>query len=122
MGALPRRRIETGRGPGPGTVDDAAPDVAAVLPAVPVFAAVLPEERADALYHYYTGGGVQVDGPSILVRKNIGKSVSLSADYYVDTVSSASIDVLSQASRLDEFRMHLDIPGDKALDLFRRAG
>ena len=37
-------------------------------------AGVLPEERADALYHYYNGGGVEVDGPSVLVRKNIGKN------------------------------------------------
>lgn len=73
---------------------------------------VLPEERADALYHYYTGGGVEVDGPSILVRKNIGKSVSLTANYYVDTVSSASIDVLSQASRYSEQRTEYSVGAD----------
>jgi opacity protein-like surface antigen len=73
---------------------------------------VLPEERADALYHYYSGGGVEVDGPSILVRKNIGKSVSLSGNYYVDTVSSASIDVLSQASRYSEQRTEFSVGAD----------
>lgn len=56
-------------------------------------AAVLPDERIDVLYHGYDGGGAQIDGPSILVRKSIGSSVSVAASYYVDMVSSASIDV-----------------------------
>ena len=38
----------------------------------PAGAAVLPEDRADALYHRYEGGGVTVDGPSLLVRKKVG--------------------------------------------------
>jgi hypothetical protein len=64
----------------------------------PLLAAVLPEERADAMYHRYDGGGVTVDGPSVLVRKNIADTVSINANYYVDHVSSASIDVVTQAS------------------------
>ena len=32
-------------------------------------AAVLPEDRSDAMYHGYDGGGLQVEGPSVLVRK-----------------------------------------------------
>lgn len=67
-------------------------------------AGVLPEDRADVLYHYYDGGGVEIDGPSLLVRKSIGQSVSVSASYYVDTVSSASIDVVTTASPYDEKR------------------
>lgn len=67
-------------------------------------AAVLPDERVDLLEHQYDGGGIQVTGPSILVRKSIGKSVSVSANYYVDMVSSASIDVLASASRYSEER------------------
>lgn len=63
-----------------------------------LFAAMLPEERADAMYHRYDGGGVTVDGPSVLVRKNIADTVSINANYYVDHVSSASIDVVTQAS------------------------
>lgn len=54
---------------------------------------VLPEERVDLLYHSYEGGGTQIDGPAILVRKNLGTSVSVSGQYYVDSVSGASIDV-----------------------------
>lgn len=67
-------------------------------------AAVLPEERADALYHAYDGGGVQVTGPSVLVRKNVGASVSVVGNYYVDHVSSASIDVMTQGSPYSEKR------------------
>ncbi len=67
-------------------------------------AAVLPEERADALYHSYYGGGVEVTGPSYLVRKNFGETVSITANYYLDQVSSASIDVLTSASPYDDER------------------
>ncbi|MDJ0928015.1 MAG: DUF3570 domain-containing protein [Gammaproteobacteria bacterium] len=67
-------------------------------------AGVLPEDRLDALYHYYNGGGVEIDGPSILARKSIGQHVSVSGNYYVDTVSSASIDVLTTASPYEEER------------------
>ncbi len=68
------------------------------------FAAVLPDERIDLLYHGYDGGGAEIQGPSILVRKNIGTSVSVSANYYVDMVSSASIDVETTASPYEEER------------------
>lgn len=68
------------------------------------FATVLPDERVDVLEHSYDGGGIKVSGPSVLVRKNIGSSVSVSANYYVDMVSSASIDVLASASRYSEKR------------------
>ncbi len=40
-------------------------------------AGVLPDDRTDILYHLYDGGGVEIDGPSLLVRKKVGKSVSL---------------------------------------------
>lgn len=69
-----------------------------------VFAGVLPEDRADALYHLYDGGGVTIDGPSILVRKKVGKSISVVGNYYVDMVSSASIDVITTASPYSEER------------------
>ena len=51
------------------------------------FAGVLPDDRSDILYHLYEGGGVEIDGPSVLVRKSVAKSVSLSANYYVDMVN-----------------------------------
>ena len=36
---------------------------------------VLPDDRADLLYHYYDGGGVTIDGPSLLVRKKFAREV-----------------------------------------------
>lgn len=77
-----------------------------------VFATVLPEDRADVLYHSYNGGGVQVHGPSILVRKSIGKQVSVWANYYVDQVSSASVDVMATASPYTEKRIERSVGMD----------
>jgi hypothetical protein len=81
--------------------------------ALPSRAAVLPDDRADVLYHRYEGGGVTVDGPSLLVRKNVAEKYSVAANYYVDLVSSASIDVLSQASPYKETRQQ----GSLGLDM-----
>ena len=67
-------------------------------------AGVLPEDRSDVLYHLYDGGGVEIDGPSILVRKKAGKSLSFVGNYYVDMISSASIDVITTASPYTEER------------------
>jgi hypothetical protein len=78
----------------------------------PAAAAVLPDDRADVLYHRYEGGGVTVDGPSLLVRKKVAENYSVSANYYVDMVSSASIDVLTTASPYEETRTQ----GSLALD------
>ena len=52
----------------------------------------------------YDGGGVEIDGPSILVRKQVGKSTSIVGNYYVDMISSASIDVITTASPYSEER------------------
>lgn len=67
-------------------------------------AGVLPDDRIDILYHLYDGGGVEIDGPSILVRKKLGNSLSFVGNYYVDMVSSASIDVVTTASPYTEER------------------
>jgi hypothetical protein len=67
-------------------------------------AGVLPDDRSDVLYHRYVGGGVEIDGPSVLVRKKVGSSFSFVGNYYVDYVSSASIDVVTQASPYTEQR------------------
>ncbi len=81
--------------------------------------AVLPEDRADLMYHRYDGGGVQVDGPSILVRKALGERFSVSGNYYVDSISSASIDVVTTASpyteERDEMSVSLDYLHNKSL-------
>ena len=80
------------------------------------FAAVLPEERVDMLYHRYDGGGLKVDGPSILVRKNIADKVSISGNYFVDNVSSASIDVVTQASKFTDKRTEKSFNVDYLFD------
>jgi hypothetical protein len=69
-----------------------------------VSAAVLPEDRADVLYHSYDGGGVEISGPSVLVRKQTSTNTSVVANYYVDMVTSASIDVVTTASKYEEER------------------
>ena len=67
-------------------------------------AGVLPEDRADLLYFRYDGGGVTINGPSVLVQKSIGEHVSVSANYYIDMVSSASVDVETSASPYEDER------------------
>lgn len=87
--------------------------VAALLLPLAAGAVTLPEERADALYHRYDGDGVTIDGPSVLVRKNFKETVSVAANYYVDNVSSASIDVVtSGASEYNERREEVSLSGE----------
>ena len=43
--------------------------LAGLLALPSALAAVLPEDRADLMYHSYEGGGVSVEGPALLVRK-----------------------------------------------------
>jgi len=75
-------------------------------------AAILPEDRADVMYHSYDGGGVKVDGPSVLVRKSYKDKISVWANYYVDMISSASIDVISTASAYSEERAETTVGVD----------
>lgn len=70
----------------------------------PVLGGVLPEDRADAMFHYYSGGDITVDGPSVLIRKKVGDNLSFSLNYYEDMISSASIDVKLSASPYHEKR------------------
>lgn len=82
-------------------------------------ATVLPEDRADVMYHSYDGGGAEISGPSILVRKKMGENFSTTLNHYVDNVSSASIDVVTTASTYTEKReensINLDYLNDKTL-------
>lgn len=79
---------------------------------VTVSATVLPEDRLDFLYHNYDGGGITIDGPSVLVRKSIADQVSVSANYYADNITSASIDAVTQASPYTENRVQTSIGAD----------
>lgn len=71
---------------------------------LPSAAGVLPDERFDALYHSYDGGGIEINGPSILLRKQAGRHASLSGNYYIDSITSASIDAVTQGSPYQEKR------------------
>ena len=72
----------------------------------------LPADSAEAMFHSYTGGGVTANGPALLVRKSIADRVSLSASYYVDAVSNASIDVVTTASPYKERRNEYSFGAD----------
>ncbi len=75
------------------------------------YAEVLPEERADIGYHYYDGGGVEVDGPTMLVRKNFAGKYSVYGGYHHDSISGASPDVLAGASKYEEDRDEFTLGG-----------
>ncbi len=77
---------------------------ALLLAGVTALAGVLPEDRADVMYHRYEGGGITVQGPSVLVRKKLGDHFAVNAQYYEDMISSASIDVMLSASPYKETR------------------
>lgn len=56
------------------------------------------------MYHRYEGGGITIQGPSVLIRKKVGDNFSFSYNYYEDLISSASIDVKLSASPYKEQR------------------
>ena len=78
--------------------------LALYLAGTPVLAGVLPDDRADALYHRYEGGGITVQGPSVLVQKKLTDNFALTGNWYQDYISSASIDVKLSASPYKEKR------------------
>jgi hypothetical protein len=65
---------------------------------------VLPDDRADLFYSKYSGGGMDITGESVLVRKKFTENFAVEANYFVDKVSGASVDVLSQASQIKDER------------------
>ncbi len=68
-------------------------------------AGVLPEDRADILYHVYQGDDITVQGPALLVRKKFGESVGVNVTFDHDAVTGASIDSRATgASSLKEKR------------------
>ena len=78
-------------------------------------AADLPDDRAELMYHLYDGGGVRASGPAVLVRKSLLGKVSLSAVYYADIVSNASVDVVTTASPYRETRNEYGLVADYAV-------
>jgi len=72
-------------------------------------AAVLPDDRADVFFSDYKGGGMDIKGESVLVRKKFSEQFAVEANYFVDKVSGASVDVLSQASVIKDERKQKSI-------------
>jgi hypothetical protein len=96
----------------PGLTPFARTLCALIVITAPVLAGVLPDDRADVMWHYYNGGDITVQGPEVLVRKKIGDSLSLTAGYYEDMISSASIDVKLSASPYHEVRKQENVGAD----------
>jgi len=88
--------------------------IGGALPSAPAAAMTLPEDTGEAIYHLYDGGGVTAQGPALLVRKSLYDKVSLTGTYYVDMVSNASIDVVTQASPFKETRNEYSVGADYA--------
>ena len=65
---------------------------------------VLPDDRADLFYSKYSGGGMDITGESVLVRKKFTENFAVEGSYFVDKVSGASVDVLSNASVIKDER------------------
>ncbi|MBC8209734.1 MAG: DUF3570 domain-containing protein [Gammaproteobacteria bacterium] len=90
-----------------------------LLCSLPLQATVLPEDRADLLYHSFNGGGAEISGPSLLVRKKFSEKATATFNHYVDNVSSASIDVITTASPYTEQReensLSIDYLNEKTL-------
>jgi hypothetical protein len=78
--------------------------IAALLLIRSTSADVLPDNRADVFYSKYSGGGMDITGYSATARAKITENFALEANYFVDKVSGASVDVLSQASVIKDER------------------
>lgn len=75
-------------------------------------AAVLPDDRADLFYSSYRGGGMDITGESVLVRKKFSEQFAVEANYFIDKVSGASVDVLSNASVIKDERKQKSLSVD----------
>src|SRR5271170_217226 len=78
--------------------------VAALLLVRSTSADVLPDDRADVFWSKYSGGGIDITGYSATARAKITENFAVEANYFIDKVSGASIDVLSQASVIKDER------------------
>src|SRR6202521_2994686 len=78
--------------------------IAALLLIRSTSADVLPDNRADVFYSKDSGGGMDITGYSATARAKITENFAVEANYFVDKVSGASVDVLSQASVIKDER------------------
>src|SRR5258708_24558609 len=75
-------------------------------------AAVPADDRADLFYSSYRGGGMDITGESVLVRKKFSEQFAVQANYFIDKVSGASVDVLSNASVIKDERKQKSLSVD----------
>src|ERR1700761_3975267 len=78
--------------------------IAALLLVRSTSADVLPDNRADVFWSKYSGGGMDITGYSATARAKITENFAVEGSYFIDKVSGASIDVLSQASQIKDER------------------
>ncbi len=78
--------------------------IAVLVLAHGALAGVLPDDRADVFFSQYSGGGMKIDGYSALVQKRITEDLGVEADYFIDKVSGASVDVITNASVIKDER------------------
>jgi hypothetical protein len=103
MSCVPRRWLSVG-------------SLAALMLVRVTGADVLPDDRADLFYSHYNGGGMDITGQSVLVRKKFSEQFAVEANYFVDHVSGASVDVLSNASVIKDERKQKNISVDYVHD------
>ena len=60
------------------------------LGVVALQAATLPDDAAEIMFHSYDGGGVEVTGPALELRKSFARDFSASVNYYIDSISAVS--------------------------------
>jgi Protein of unknown function (DUF3570) len=78
--------------------------IAALLLIRSTIADVLPDNRADVFYSKYSGGGMDITGYSATARAKITENFAVEANYFVDKVSGASVDVITSASPIKDER------------------
>jgi hypothetical protein len=88
----------------PNSIFARAAMIAALLLVRSTSADVLPDNRADVFWSKYSGGGMDITGYSATARAKITENFAVEANYFIDKVSGASVDVLSQASVIKDER------------------
>lgn len=71
-----------------------------------------PQDDVAVGYNLYSGGGITVQGPVMIIKKELLNRMAIKAGARVDLVSSASIDVVTQASPYKERRTEYAVGTD----------
>lgn len=68
-----------------------------------------PQDEVSVSYNLFEGGGITVHGPAVIIQKALKGKLAIEAGGRVDLISSASIDVVTQASKFSEERQEYNI-------------